>query len=122
MTRCAKEQGYAPDCWFSPDSTGQMGRPYPYMAFKNMETLKLKDVSRVMKVGDTVSDILEGKNAGMTAVGIIQGSSAMGLSMEEYKALPEDEKERLCDKAAQAYLNAGADHVIMDIRGVLDLI
>ena len=75
-----------------------------------------------MKVGDTVSDILEGKNAGMTAVGIIQGSSAMGLSMEEYKALPEDEKERLCDKAAQAYLNAGADHVIMDIRGVLDLI
>lgn len=122
VTRCAKEQGYAPDCWFSPDSTGQMGRPYPYMAFKNMETLKLKDVSRVMKVGDTVSDILEGKNAGMTAVGIIQGSSAMGLSMEEYKALPEDEKERLCDKAAQAYLNAGADHVIMDIRGVLDLI
>lgn len=118
----AKELGYAPDCWFSPDSTGQMGRPYPYMAFKNMETLKLKDVSRVMKVGDTVSDILEGKNAGMTAVGIIQGSSAMGLSMEEYKALPEDEKERLCDKAAQAYLNAGADHVIMDIRGVLDLI
>ena len=23
----AKEQGYEPDCWFSPDATGQKGRP-----------------------------------------------------------------------------------------------
>lgn len=37
----AKENGYAPDCWFSPNSVGNMGRPYPYMIFKNMETLGL---------------------------------------------------------------------------------
>ena len=35
----AKELGYEPDCWFSPDSTGGMGRPYPYMIFRNMEEL-----------------------------------------------------------------------------------
>ena len=50
----AKEQGYEPDCWFSPDATGQKGRPYPYMIFRNMEALGLMDVSRVIKVGDTV--------------------------------------------------------------------
>lgn len=68
----AAELGYAPDCWFSPDSTNKKGRPYPYMIFRNMEKLELKDVSRVMKVGDTVADILEGKNAGMVTVGILE--------------------------------------------------
>ncbi len=63
----AKAKGYEPDCWFSPDTVGKCGRPYPYMIFKNMEALKLQDVSRVMKVGDTVSDIKEGKNAGMVS-------------------------------------------------------
>lgn len=83
----AAELGYAPDCWFSPDSTNKKGRPYPYMIFRNMEKLELKDVSRVMKVGDTVADILEGKNAGMVTVGILEGSSVMGLTQEEYEAL-----------------------------------
>ncbi len=76
----AKAKGYEPDCWFSPDTVGKCGRPYPYMIFKNMEALKLQDVSRVMKVGDTVSDIKEGKNAGMVSVGIIEGSSVLGLT------------------------------------------
>ncbi|MFQ7475563.1 phosphonoacetaldehyde hydrolase, partial [Anaerotignum sp.] len=80
----AKAKGYEPDCWFSPDTVGKCGRPYPYMIFKNMEALKLQDVSRVMKVGDTVSDIKEGKNAGMVAVGIIEGSSVLGLTQAEY--------------------------------------
>ena len=79
----AAELGYSPDCWFSPDSTNKKGRPYPYMIFRNMEKLELKDVSRVMKVGDTVSDILEGKNAGLVTVGILEGSSVMGLTQEE---------------------------------------
>ncbi|MDD6069829.1 MAG: phosphonoacetaldehyde hydrolase, partial [Clostridiales bacterium] len=27
----AKEKGYEPDCWFSPNAVSNMGRPYPYM-------------------------------------------------------------------------------------------
>lgn len=30
----AKEAGYEPDTWFSPDSVGHVGRPYPYMIFQ----------------------------------------------------------------------------------------
>ena len=118
----AKEQGYAPDCWFSPDSTGQKGRPYPYMVFRNMEALGLMDVTRVMKVGDTVADIKEGKNAGLTTVGIIEGSSVMGLTKEEYEALLPEQREEADEKARQIYLQAGADHVVRDIRGVLELV
>ena len=32
----AKEKGYTPDTWFSPDSTNNVGRPYPYMIFQFM--------------------------------------------------------------------------------------
>ena len=56
----AKANGYAPGVWFSPDSVGGAGR-------------------RVLKVGDTASDITEGKNV-------------------------------------------GADYVIQDIRGLLELV
>lgn len=107
----AKEKGYAPDVWFSPDSTNQKGRPYPYMVFRNMEALGLKDVRKVVKVGDTASDIREGKNAGVWSVGITVGSSAMGLTEEEYQSLGEEEKKEACKKTAEKFYQAGADLV-----------
>lgn len=117
----AKAAGYEPDAWFKPNAVGNMGRPYPYMIFKNMEALKCASVERVMKVGDTLSDIKEGKNAGMTAVGIIEGSSVMGLSQEEYEAMPIERRKVEDARVREAYKEAGADYVIQDIRGVLDL-
>ena len=60
-----------------------------------MEALGLQNVARVMKVGDTVADIKEGKNAGVVTVGIIEGSSVMGLTREEYEALSPQEKQFL---------------------------
>lgn len=118
----AKKLGYAADCWFSPDAVGHKGRPYPYMIFKNMEALGLMDVSRVMKVGDTVADIKEGKNAGLISVGILEGSSVMGLTKEEYEGLSADERAAMDAKAEKVYKDAGADYVIRDIRGVLELV
>ena len=118
----AAKAGYAPDCWFSPDATGQKGRPWPYMIFRNMEALGLQDVARVMKVGDTVADIKEGKNAGLVSVGIIEGSSVMGLTREEYEALSPREKTAADEKTKKVYEDAGADFVVQDIRGILNLI
>lgn len=118
----AEKAGYKPDCWYSPDATGKMGRPYPYMIFRNMEQLKLGDVRRIMKVGDTVADIKEGKNAGAVSVGILEGSSVIGLSQEEYEALSDAGKQEICEKAEKTYREAGADYVVKDIRGILDLL
>ena len=122
VTKEAAKAGYKPDCWFSPDSTGHMGRPYPYMIFKNMEALKVTGVDKVMKVGDTLSVIREGKNAGVFTVGIIEGSSEMGLTKEEYAALSPEEREAKVKAVTKRYMDAGADAVVQDIRGVLELI
>lgn len=122
VTKEAKKAGYEPDCWFSPDSTGHVGRPYPYMIFKNMEALHISSVEKVMKVGDTVSDILEGKNAGLFTIGILEGSSEMGLTKTEYDALSPEEKEKKKQMVTKRYLDAGADAVIADIRGVLEFL
>ena len=78
--KSAKEQGYQPDCWYSPDATNHFGRPYPYMIFKNMIELHISSVKNVIKVGDTISDIQEGVNAGVIVVGVIEGSSTLGLN------------------------------------------
>ena len=112
----AKEKGYEPDVWFSPDSTGQKGRPWPYMIFRNMEALEIKKVRRVLKVGDTVSDIKEGRNAGVWSAGIVIGSSEMGLTEAEFEALSDEEKERKCREVAGRFLDAGADKVFYTIE------
>ena len=87
VTKGAKEKGYAPDFYVTPDSTNSNGRPYPYMIYRNMEALKLVDTSTVVKVGDTNSDIKEGLTAGVWSVGVIVGSSNIGISEYEYNKL-----------------------------------
>lgn len=118
----AKENGYEPDAWFSPDAVEGFGRPYPFMVFKNMQTLGIQSVDQVMKVGDTVSDIKEGKNAGVYTVGVIEGSSEMGLSEAEYGALSEAEKEEQIARVKEKFLNAGADAVIRNMKELTDLL
>lgn len=122
VAREAKKAGYEPDCMFTPDSTGHMGRPHPYMIFCNMEALQVTSVAAVMKVGDTISDILEAKNAGVTAVGIVEGSSELGLSRAEWEALSGTAREALAREVEKRYRDAGADYVIADIRGVLECV
>lgn len=118
----AAENGYAPDFWISPNSVGNMGRPYPYMIFENMRQLKLSDVRRVIKVGDTVSDVKEGVCAGVISVGVLEGSSELGYSEEEYGALTEAEKKTAKEKASEKFKEAGADYVIDHMGQLASLI
>ena len=118
----AKELGYAPDCWFSPNSVENMGRPYPYMIFKNLQELRVSSVKNVWKVGDTVSDIKEGIAAGVITVGVIEGSSVMALSEEQYNALSDEEKKTECEKVRKIYENAGADYVIQNMSELPNLV
>lgn len=71
------------------------------MIFKNMMELKLSDVKHVVKVGDTVSDIKEGKAAGVWSVGVIDGSSVMGLNEDQFNALSDTEKKRVVNKCGR---------------------
>lgn len=118
----AKENGYAPDACFTPNSVGNMGRPYPYMVFRNLETLGVSSVNAAIKVGDTLADIREGKNAGMISVGVIEGSSVMGLSQEEYDKMLPQERITLEDKTRLIYIENGADYVIQNFSELNKLI
>ena len=73
-------------------------------------------VQAVVKVGDTVSDIQEGRNAGVRLLGVLEGSSVMGMTLMAYEALSADEKQAALDRARQVFLEAGADDVLLNIK------
>lgn len=108
----AKAKGYQPDFWITPDSTNACGRPYPYMIFRNMEALRLPTPWQVIKVGDTIADIQEGINAGVWSIGVVIGSSQMGLAYDEFLSLGEIEKNAVIKKTEDNFLAAGADFTI----------
>ena len=122
VTAGAAEKGYRPDCWFSPDAVGNAGRPYPYMVFRNLEALGVSRVQAAIKVGDTVSDIREGQNAGLLTVGILEGSSLMGRTQAEYEALTPAEQQAECDRVRRVYEGCGADYIIRDLSELCPLI
>ncbi len=111
----AKANGYSPDYWITPNSVNNMGRPYPYMIFKNLEVLGIKSVDKAVKIGDTISDITEGKNAGLISIGILEGSSLVGFSKDSFEALDDASKEILMDNARAKYYEADADYVINNL-------
>lgn len=122
VTKVAKEKGYEPDFWITPNSVENYGRPYPYMVFENLKHLHVTSVHAVVKVGDTISDIKEGIAAGVTTVGIIEGSSLMGLTQEEFENLTDKEKQLCYEKVEKQYKDAGADYVISTIKELPSLI
>lgn len=82
------------------------------MMFRNMEAPGVTDARRVAKVGDTVSDIREGKNAGCISIGVIEGSSEMAMAQDEFEALGTDEQAVARERVGSVFRVAGADAVI----------
>lgn len=60
------------------------GRPYPYMINKLMERNNIINARYVCKIGDTVNDMMEGKNAncGLT-VGVLSGAGKIENLLNE---------------------------------------
>lgn len=56
------------------------------------ERVGVPSVQAVVKVGDTVSDIREGRNAGVRSLGVLEGSSVMGMTQAAYEALSAEKK------------------------------
>ena len=122
VVKGAAKEGYSPDFWISPDGVGGKGRPYPYMIFENMKVLGVSSVKNVVKVGDTVSDIREGVSAGVWSVGVIEGSSELGLTQEEFEQMYPEQKEKECCRVEQVFRKAGADFVIDNLSQLPALI
>lgn len=62
------------DAYISSEQV-KYGRPYPFMIHNLMHQCEIETVSSVAKIGDTVNDILEGKNAGCgLTIGVLSGA------------------------------------------------
>ena len=60
------------------------GRPYPYMIYKLMERNNIINSKNVCKIGDTVNDMLEGKNAGCgLTIGVLSGTGKIDNLLNE---------------------------------------
>ncbi len=98
------------------------GRPAPWMIFRLMELTGVFPAAAVVKVGDTVPDIEEGRNAGAWAVGVTETGSEVGLTLEEWKAIPRFEQSRRADAAGEKLRRAGAHAVIGSVAELPTLI
>ena len=111
VLRHAASQGYAPDLALCPDDMGG-GRPHPWMCLRIALEFRLSSLDKAVKVGDTVSDIQEGLNAGMWAVGVSRTGNEVGLSVDGLAALTEPERVRRVQRACETLMNAGAHYVV----------
>jgi phosphonoacetaldehyde hydrolase len=117
----AKRQGYAPD-YCVASSEVPRGRPYPYMIYQNMIALDIATSRSIIKVGDTISDILEGVNANVISVGVIQGSSEVGLSLAEFQQLDLTQRQSISKQVRYKMYAAGANYVLDNISELPNLV
>ena len=120
----ARRQGFCPDCSICVDDV-PAGRPHPYMALRAAIELEAYPMEAIVKVGDTVPDIDEGRNAGMWTIAVTKTGNEIGLSEAEVAALPVGELARRLEAARLRLSDAGAHYVVEaigDVPPVLDQI
>lgn len=120
----AAEQGYAPDVVVCAGETPS-GRPAPLMSWKAMVELDVWPARACVKVDDAEVGIEEGCVAGCWTVGLSGSGNGVGLGLEEYRALPAEDRAARNAIAAASLTAAGADYVvesIADLPSVLEQI
>jgi phosphonoacetaldehyde hydrolase len=117
----ACRQGYSPDATLCPDNV-RAGRPAPWMIYRLMELLDVYPPAAVVKVGDTVPDIQEGRNAGVWSVGVTHTGSEVGCTAAELVAMPEPERAERVRIAGRKLLEAGAHEIIPSAADVPKLL
>ena len=71
-----------------------------------MEQFRIYPSYQVLKVGDTIPDIAEGKNAGVWTAAVFSTSNEIGYSWQEFQSLsPEMQQTRIA--SARCILESG---------------
>ena len=122
LLKTSGQQGYAPDSSLTPEEAGA-GRPHPFMMYESAVRLQVYPLSAIAKIGDTPADIREGLNAGAWSIGVAGTGNSIGLSADEFHALPQAERKSRLEAARGELQNAGAHYVVDsfdDLPAVLD--
>jgi len=110
----AAKKGYKPDSIVCSTDVPR-GRPYPYMCYKTAINLEVYPMEAMVKIGDSISDVQEGLNAGMWTIGLTKSGNEMGLTLDEIAALPKEEVERRIADNAARFKAAGAHYTAESI-------
>ncbi|MGL4774490.1 MAG: phosphonoacetaldehyde hydrolase [Clostridium sp.] len=103
----------------------EISRPAPLMIYKNQLQLNMYPSWKIVKFGDTIADIDEGRNAGVWTIGIIKGGSLLGLSKREISTMNRKQIRDSVEDVKEKFINAGADFVansVLDIKDILKII
>ncbi|MBS0331149.1 MAG: phosphonoacetaldehyde hydrolase [Proteobacteria bacterium] len=117
----AADQGYAPEVVVCAGETPS-GRPAPLMTWKALIELDAWPAAACIKVDDAPVGIAEGKTAGCWTVGLAGSGNEMGLDLEAYAALPQDERRARLAEAERALRAAGADFVIENVSQLMPVV
>jgi phosphonoacetaldehyde hydrolase len=122
LVPAAAAKGYSPDAIFCASDV-PAGRPYPWMSFKNVIELAVHPLESVVKIGDTISDIHEGLNAGMWTIGLTRSGNELGMTASQTRDLPPEELQTRLKDIARRFFDAGAHYAadgIWDVMGPME--
>jgi len=108
----AKTNGYVADHVVATDEVPN-GRPHPAQALANVIALGINDVAACVKVDDTWPGILEGRCAGRWTVALTCSGNALGLTYEQYKALPAEKLDQERRRIGQMF-EGSRPHYLID--------
>ena len=114
-------QGYRTDASLAPEDVGA-GRPFPWMCYRLAIDLRIYPLSSRVKIGDTESDILEGRNAGMWTIGVTRSGNCVGLSEEDWGKLGASEQQKLIVAAEYELKKAGAHFTVESVAHMLPVL
>lgn len=117
----AKRQGYEPDATVCAGDV-PAGRPYPHMCLLNVIKLGVSTVQACVKIDDTVPGVEEGLNAGMWTIGLAVSGNEVGLSLQDWQALPAAEQKTKRERAYARMQQCGAHYTVDSIADVMPCI
>ena len=117
----AAKRGYVPDAVVC-SSDVPAGRPFPWMCFANAIQMGVYPMQAMVKIGDTVTDIEEGLNAGMWTVGLTKSGNELGLTEEEVSRLNPDDLKQKLSAIEQTFTESGAHYTAEGIWKCLPII
>lgn len=118
----AAAQGYRPEMVLTSADVDNNGRPAPDMINKILHDMAISDPQNAIKVGDTIVDIEEGQNANVKTVGIIEGSSLMGMNQDEYETLTQEQRLECCQVVREQFESANADFIINNLAELPEVV
>ena len=117
----ARLQGYEPDVSVCSDEVGA-ARPHPDMLVENARLLGIASMASIIKIGDTVADVLEGRRAGAWSIALTRTGNEIGLDEDEWAALPSEDRSARVAAAERLLREAGAHYVVESLLDTVPLL